>query len=62
MLIVKTYLPGEWKVRRVYSDLAVLETIRRYQIENVVCPIVHASILQDKLCPEIEVALSVSRY
>lgn len=49
MLIVKTYFPGEGKVRGLYLDLAVLEMIRRYRIKNAVCPIVHAFILRDKL-------------
>lgn len=49
MLIVKTYFPGEGKVRRLYRDLAVLKVIRRYRIEHAVWPMVHSFILQDKL-------------
>lgn len=61
MLIVNTYFPDEGKVKRLYIDLAVLDKIRRYRIEDAVWPVAHAFILQDKLDLEIEVALSVSR-
>lgn len=40
-------MKGRWK--DCVIDLAVVEMIRRYRIENAVWPIVHAFILQDKM-------------